>query len=188
MSKKKTLPNIHLACSDDELRPALACVEIKNGIATATDAHVLAQMNLNEYSLLLPEVIKKLDGKLIHRDIWAEIIDADLIDLIDDDTLNVKKGSIECNYRLINGLKYPNYSDIIRSVANSKFAQKSFVAFNPKLIALASKLFPSENLICRFYIDHDMMIFFLSGDAKGFVGVMPLIIDDSNAVLDFSLS
>lgn len=33
-----------------------------------------------------------------------------------------------------------------------------------------------------------MMVFFPSGDAKGFVGIMPMKITEEEAVLDFTLS
>jgi hypothetical protein len=40
----------------------------------------------------------------------------------------------------------------------------------------------------RFYSDNEMMVLFPSGDAKGFIGVMPMKITEEEAVIDFSLS
>ncbi|WP_346236716.1 hypothetical protein ABDK00_014205 [Niabella insulamsoli] len=183
---KKNLPPIHLACSDDELRPALQHVEIIDGIATATNAHILAQMNLRTYSTLPDECIRAMNGKLIHRDVWAEIIDADLIE-VNDDILHYEKGGIKADVNIHCDLKFPEYDAIVKSVANSIFDRKSFVCFNPKYIQIAAKLFPSENLICRFYETNEMMIFFPSGEAKGYMGIMPLELSEDEATLDFSL-
>lgn len=183
----KQLPPLHLATSDDELRPALQHIEIKKGIATATNAHIIAQMNLSEYSELDDDTIKKLNGKLIHRDVWALILDADHIS-IEEDIIHYESGGVKGTCDIANSLKFPDHKSIINAVANSIFDKKSFVCFNPKLINIAAKIFPSENLICRFYQNNDMMVFFPSGDAKGFVGIMPMKITEEEATIDFSLS
>lgn len=184
---KKTLPPLHLAAGEDELRPVLQHIEIIDGIATATNAMVVCRLNLKEYSNLPDDAIKALSGKLIHRDIWEAVQDADLIE-IDGNNLHYEKGGIRADFDITCALKFPDYTSIINSVANSIFDKKSFIAFNPKLIQIAAKIFPSENLIMRFYHNNEMMVLFPSGDAKGFIGVMPMKITESEAVIDFSLS
>jgi len=186
MAKKK-LPPLHLAASDDDLRPALMHIEIKKGIATATNAHLIAQLNLAEYSELDDETIKLLNGKLIHKDVWQELADADVI-TVEEDTIHYAKGGIRATVDISCTYKFPDYKTIINAVANSLFDKKSFICFNPEFIAIAKKIFPSENLIMRFYENHDMMLIFPSGEAKGFVGIMPLKISEEEAVIDFSLS
>jgi len=187
MSAKRTLPPLHLACSDDDLRPALAHVEIIDGIATATNSNVIAQMNLSAYSKLDEETIKHLNSKLIHRDVWEILIDADII-TVNDDIIHMYKGGIKAEFNIATDFKFPDHESIIKAVASSIFDRKSFVCFNPKYIALAAKLFPAENLICRFYENQEMMVFFPSGDAKGFMGIMPLLITEEEATMDFSLT
>jgi len=184
---KKTLPPIHLACSDDELRPALNLVEIIDGIATATNGDIIARMNLGAYSKLDETTIKLLNGKLIHRDVWESCIDADIL-TIDGDSIHMDKGGIKATFDIATALKFPDHHKIIQAVANSLFDDKSYVCFNPKFIAIAAKLFPSESLICRFYENNDMMVFFPSGDAKGFMGIMPMKITAEEATMDFSLT
>lgn len=184
---KKTLPPIHLACSSDDLRPALNHVEVLDGIATATNAHIIARMNLAKYSTLPDEAIHALNGKLIHRDVWESILDADLIE-VEGDTIHYVKGGIKANFDIACDLKFPDHHSILEAVANSIFDKKSFVCFNPEYIKIAAKLFPSESLICRFYENNDMMLFFPSGEAKGFMGVMPMKISEEEATIDFSLS
>ncbi len=184
---KKMLPPIHLACSDDDLRPALQMVEIIDGIATATNAHIIARMNIAAYSKLDETTIQLLNGKLIYRDVWAELIDADIM-TVEDDSIHMVKGGIRATFDIHTDFKFPDHESIVNAVAQSIFDKKSFVAFNPKFIAIAAKLFPSENLICRFYENNDMMVFFPSGDAKGFMGIMPMKLSEEEATIDFSLT
>lgn len=184
---KKTLPPIHLACSDDEQRPALQMVEIIDGIATACNGNIIARLNLGAYSKLDEETIKQLNGKLIHRDVWESIVDADIIS-IEGDNLHMDKGGIKAVFDIYTDIKFPDHQKIIDAVAQSKFDRKSFVSFSPKYIGIAAKLFQSDALICRFYQDHDAMVFFPSGDVKGFVVVAPLDITEEEATMDFSLT
>lgn len=184
---KKALPNIHLASADDELRPALMHIEVLDGIATATNGHIIARMNLKEYSTLPDETVRKLSGKMIHRDVWEAIRDADLIE-VDEDTIHYEKDGIKADYDISSTHRFPDYHAILEAVANSKFDKKSFVSFNPEHIVIAKKLFPAENLILRFYDNHEMMVIFPSGAAKGFIGIMPLKITEQEATMDFSLA
>lgn len=184
---KKTLPPLHLAASDDDLRPALNHIEIVDGIATATNAHIIAQLKLSEYSTLPDETIRALSGKLIHRDVWESIQDADLIE-VNEDIVHYEKGGIKADFNISCDLKFPDHRTLIKAVSNSIFDKKSFVCFNPEWIKIASKIFPSESLICRFYENNEMMVFFPSGDAKGFIGIMPMKISEEEAVIDFTLS
>jgi hypothetical protein len=184
---KKLLPPMHLAAGDDELRPALQHIEIVDGIATATNAHLIARLNLGVYSNLEDEVIRKLNGKLIHRDVWEQISDADILS-VEDDVIHYEKGGVKADFDITCDYKFPEYNAIINAVANSIFDKKSFICFNPEYIQIAKKIFPSENLIMRFYDNNEMMVLFPSGDAKGFIGIMPLKITEEEAVVDFSLS
>ncbi|MGN6417763.1 MAG: hypothetical protein ACTHMC_09745 [Pseudobacter sp.] len=184
---KKTLPALHLAAASDNLRPALCHIEILDGIATATNGSILARLNLSEYSTLPDEAIRALNGKLIHRDVWQEIQDVDLIE-VNGDVIHVENGGVKADYNIACEFQFPNYHSIIEAVAKSTFEKKTFVCFNPKHISIANKLFPGENLICRFYENNDMVVFFPSGDAKGFLGIMPIKITDEEATLDFTLS
>lgn len=184
---KKTLPPIHLACSDDKDRPALQMVEVIDGIATATNGHIIARLNLGAYSKLDEETIKQLNGKLIHRDVWESIVDADIIS-IEGDNLHMDKGGIKAVFDIFTDLQFPNHQKIIDAVAQSRFDRKTFISFSPRYISIAAKLFQSEALICRFYEDNDVMVFFPSGDVKGFVAIAPLPITEEEATLDFSLT
>lgn len=184
---KKTLPPIHLACSDDKNRPALQMVEVVDGIATATNGSMIARLNLAAYSKLDEETIKQLNGKLIHKDVWESIVDADIIS-IDGDNLHMDKGGIKAVFDIYTDLQFPDHQKIIDAVAQSKFEKKTFVSFSPKYIGIAAKLFQSEAMICRFYEDNEVMVFFPPGDAKCFVAIVHLNITEEEATIDFSLT
>jgi hypothetical protein len=181
------LPPLHLAAGDDELRPALQHIEVIDGIATATNAYLIARLNLSAYSNLDDEVIKRLNGKMIHRDVWEQIADADMLS-VEEDVIHYIKGGVKADFDIRCDFKFPDYNGIINAVANSIFDKKSFICFNPDHVQIAKKIFPSENLIVRFYENNDMMLLFPSSDAKGFIGIMPLKITEEEAVVDFSLS
>lgn len=183
----KYLPPLHLAASEDELRPAMCHVQIKGGIATATNGHVLAQLNLAAFSSLDENIIQRLNGFYIHADTWKLIHDAEEIEF-EDGVLTYHKGGIMAEIKLSDSIEFPDYSDIVNKVANSKFDTRSFLALNPKHFELCKKLFNAETVVVRFYQGHEMMVFFPGQDAKGYIGIMPVAIDQQDAVIDFSLA
>lgn len=190
---KKLLPPIHLLCSGDEFRPSTNYVEILDGIATATNGYLIGRLNLNEYGNVDENVIQKLSGKLIHKDVWEMIQDAEEIMVSEemDNQILYYKGGVEAKVSIRNPdneLKFPDYDSIIRKVANSKFDKKSFISFNPEWIVIAKKLFGKETLIIRFFEQEQMFLVFPGTEAKGFIGIMPMQLTEEDAVLDFSLS
>lgn len=188
---KKFLPPIHIACSDDELRHSLMYVEVLDGVATATNGFLIVRLNLNEHSSLDEVTLKKLSGRFIHRDIWQLMHDAENIYFAgEDDVITYIKGGVEAQIRIKTDveIKYPDYHAIIDKVANTRFDKKSFIAFNPDWIVIAKKIFGSQTLIIRFYEQESMFTIFPGGDAKAFMGIMPMMISDEDAVVDFSLS
>jgi hypothetical protein len=53
---EQLLKPIHLACSDDELRPNFQLIQIIGGIATATNGHILVSVDLKQQDALTPEL------------------------------------------------------------------------------------------------------------------------------------
>lgn len=185
----KTLPQIHLLCSEDELRPAMCHIEILDGVATATNGYLIGRLHLSEYSSLDEVTIKRLSGKLIHRDAWKIMMDAETIAFDDEssDYLTYTKGGIEAKVLIKDQkeLKFVNYQDLIKNIANAKYGHRSFVAFNPKWIELSRKLFSSDTLIIRFYDQEGMFVCFPGTDAKAFIGIMPIDYTAESATFDF---
>ncbi|MEX6691228.1 hypothetical protein QTN47_27210 [Danxiaibacter flavus] len=189
---RKYLPPVHLACGDDEMRPALMYVEILDGIATATNGYMICRLNLSEYSNLDETTLQQLSGMYIHRDAWNLICDAEIITLSDeyDNTLTYVKGGVEANIQIKgdNEVKYPDYQSLINKIANSRFDKKSFIGFDPKWIEISKKIFQSKTIIIRFYEQESMFTIFPGNDSKAFIGIMPMVLKEEDAVIDFSLS
>jgi hypothetical protein len=188
----KYLPPIHIACSDDELRPSMMHVEVLDGIATATNGMLIVRLNLSEHSSLDDVTIKKLSGRYIHRDIWNLLHSADLIFFKEDEdnVITYSKGGVSAEIMLKTELeiKFPDYGGIVNRIANTKFDKKSFIAFDPEWISIAKKIFSTSALIMRFYEQEQMFTIFPGGDAKAFMGIMPMMITEEDAVFDFSLT
>lgn len=168
-------------------------VEVLDGIATATNANLIVRLNLAEYSSLDTITIKKLSGRYIHKDIWQLLHDAENIFFGNDDEPDVItyiKGEVEAEIRLKTDteIEYPDYHSIIGKIANTKFDKKSFISFNPEWITIAKKIFNTECLIMRFYEQEAMFTIFPGGDAKAFMGIMPMMYTEEDAVIDFSLT
>jgi hypothetical protein len=188
---KKFLPPIHVACSDDELQHSLMHVEVLDGIATATNGYLIVRLNLAEHSSLDDVTLKKLSGRYIHRDIWHLLHDAENIFFSDqEDVITYIKGGVQAEIRLKTDVEinYPNYQALINKIANTRYDSKTFVAFNPEWITVAKKIFNTSSLIMRFYEQEHMFTIFPGGDAKAFMGVMPNMITEEDAVFDFSLT
>lgn len=189
--KNKFLPPIHIACSNDEMALPMQHVEILDGIATATNGYVVVRLNLSVYSSLDDNVLKKLSGKYIHRDVWKMIHSAENIFLNEENesSLIFIDGGVDAEVTIKDSseITFPNYQSLVDRITNSKYEKKSFISFNPEWVSIAKKIFCSENLIMRFYESEGMFTLFPSGDAKAFMGIMPSIVDEQDANVNFSL-
>lgn len=68
--------------SDDTLlRPALSLVYFKNGYAYASDAHILVKVRLTEISSFQEPQLDLLDGKAIHKSVYAKILPFDRVEI-----------------------------------------------------------------------------------------------------------
>lgn len=187
----KFLPPIHIACSEDEMALPMQYVEILDGIATATNGCLLIRLNLSLYSSLDDTVLKKLSGKYIHRDVWKMIHTAENIFLDEEkeNSLIFIDGGVDAEITIkdVSEIKFPNYQSLIDRIANSKYDKKSFISFNPEWVAIAKKIFGSDNLIMRFYEKEGMFTLFPNGDAKAFMGIAPTMVEEQDANVNFSL-
>lgn len=66
------LPKLHLLASNDDLRPAMKNIHVDNGIATSTDGHVMARLDITE-CFMNPEL---LNGFQIPKEIWDQLCNA----------------------------------------------------------------------------------------------------------------
>lgn len=146
---KKVLPPIHLACTDDELRIAMQYVKIKDGIAYATNTHLLACINLKHHSELSEDVIKELDGKYVHAETWASVMDADMI-FIEGNEILYSKGLIKARFEISDDINFPDIEIFIKESMNPEIVQLSKVSFNPLYVELLRKVFKHTEMTMLF--------------------------------------
>ena len=147
MSKEKLVKPIHLACSDDEMRPLLACVNIKNGYAIATNGHMIVKQLLKSTSLLNDDQIKKLEGKFIHRNVWAELVDCYEL-LVENDTIVCRNEAGKVIFEFAqHAMLFPDVETVLDKYSVNPTNQ---IGLNPKYIGTLSKIFDSTQLKFQF--------------------------------------
>jgi len=142
----KTLLNpLHLACRVDEFAPNKRLIEIRRGIATASNGIIVARIDLWKQEAILPEQIELLDGKYIDMEIWKDIHDADKITFTEDgihcDKLGIGKSF---DYSLPQG-EFFNI-DILITIRDAGESPKAFTRFSIKQLDLLRKIFDSTEL------------------------------------------
>lgn len=144
------LKPLHLACGDDDLRPNIRLIEIKNNIASATEGHILVKLDLTQTSMLQPEQLKTLDGKYIDKEVWKEIYKCDLLEF-DDAHIICHKNSIKkmFEYATPNG-EFFNINKIIEQAADDGVEAKTLISYNSKFINILQKIFQNESLTFSF--------------------------------------
>jgi hypothetical protein len=172
---KTLLHPIHLICIEDESRPNMALISIKNGIVSATNGSVLVKLDYNQLNNIQPEQLEILNGKFIHHEAWKEIHKADIIDFFED--------SIDCQ---ANGIKKTFYYtdavgeffDLNLVVANTAIAgadKKEFVMYNCKFIDILSKIFDAKELIFSFSGGANGSFVYPQPQSGMFALLMPLV-------------
>lgn len=152
------LPPMHLLCSNDSLRPAMQCVHIEDGIATATNAYALVRYDINNY--LEQDVVEFLEGKLINRDAWKLMCSVPTMFIrVIDDRLVVKhfNNISDCNITIpFVDEKYPDFHAITKDVFSLELKEaKERICFNVKLLGTIAKVLshPHSNNEIRFWFN-----------------------------------
>lgn len=76
-----SLRPLHLACGDEG---NATLVRIVDGKALATNGNMIAVTDLRETSSMTPEMIEKLSGRFIHKEVWKHIHKCEGIEIYDD--------------------------------------------------------------------------------------------------------
>ena len=71
--RKNFLSKPHLACSNDDLRPAFGYIQFKDGFLFATDAHIAIKQDLKVHGFE-DEEIEFLNNTYLHKNAFAEIL------------------------------------------------------------------------------------------------------------------
>ena len=117
-------PKLHLACSTDDWRPAIQCVQIGKEFTFATDAHICVRHKTSE--LFDQKFMESLpdDPILVPWKAFAYVIQkaTESVSLSDDKKsfqIHRKDGSI-WSYRLFTDVSYVNANSVFPDPANGK--------------------------------------------------------------------
>jgi len=106
------------ACSTDELRPAMNYIFIDEGCMVATNGYILVRIPL-DFSDLIGD-IQLLDGWLIHRQQYIELLRYDSVSITGEGELRAVKGgsfeSFSATFKLKHKSqadRYPDYKNIL---------------------------------------------------------------------------
>lgn len=109
---------LHLACSDDELRPVFGYVHFLNGMAYATDARILVEQSIDLYC----DVINKdmLNGHSIHRDAYKFIYKCQEVEAIDTGIRCTTKDGANFFYPWpdMSAMKLPDFKKVMSFVSS----------------------------------------------------------------------
>lgn len=174
---KTHLPPIHLACQDDEMRPNFRFIEIKKGIAHATNGNFLVKMELEKVSDLTNEQIELLNGKYIHMEAWKEIHKADIIEFTEDGFSCWNKG-IKKVYEYGEPVgEFFTIDSVIVGIKSKGEVEVGRIAYNPKMIATIAKIFESNTLFFSFSGPSSGTVVYPSYDCGMFAILMPCMLD-----------
>jgi len=105
--------NLYKCCSYDDLRPVMNCILFQDNNAIASDGRIIVVAPLSEISNLVKEDMEKLNGKLIYRDAFKEILRYDRIKEIDNEGIILSRESNEFSIKVLFNhsdiSKYPDY-------------------------------------------------------------------------------
>jgi hypothetical protein len=175
MEKFNFTTKLHLACSNDELRPIMNCVHFAGGFAYATNGNLVVKQSLEYHSILDAQ---NLDGKSLHRENYKNIMQFEVAranqDGIECSNADGRKAFFE--YFDMKGEKMPNFDAVI---TKDQAKQVGFIGLSPELmkIVMEAMYLPDGYARVSFYgIDRPMLL-----DAPGVdnqIGVvMPVLVE-----------
>lgn len=171
---------MNLACSNDELRPAMNQIYFKDGFAYASDGCILVKNKVEEFSSIDTEQINILDNKYLHKDHYRDILKYDIIE-ISEEGIEAKKvnGGEKAFFYFSNAddYKFPNAENLLQDVLNKQNVETSYIGFNLKLMdRLRKSLFESNSCKFRFKGDYtNLHVILESIDTNMSMGlIMPL--------------
>ena len=147
---EQQLKPLHLACGDDDMRPNLCLIQIKNQIATATNGYMIARINLAQTTALDVATLAILEGKTIHAEVWREIWKCDQLTFSEKQIDCWKNGIHKTLYYSEPNGEFFNTNSIVLDCADGGEEEKRIISYNPKFIAILAKIFQTEILTFSF--------------------------------------
>lgn len=170
---------LHLACAKDAAHPAWQQVVFQNGKAVATDAHVVVAQSLSAHGFSEAE-IEKLNGWAIQRDVFAQIVKFDRIE-IGYGEIVAHKGVTTATFKMVRDGevgKFPNWQAVLPDGNNTvEIAKTGFSLAIMERIAKIT-LADDKTVSIRFFGEGRIML--LCGNGVSLedevIGLMPCVI------------
>ena len=169
---------LHLACSDDDIRPVMQCVHFKNGSAYASNGFMIIKQSLEFHFV---ENIENLEGKAIHAENFKMIIKYQFAKATDEgiDCVSEDGGKAFFPYHDISKEKPIDYDFIFGQVKT--YDPVSYIDLTPSIVVnvIGSMYLPNGQLRLRFANEGS----FIVADATGVDGqiavIMPVVLQES---------
>jgi hypothetical protein len=164
---------LHLACTDDDLRPIFGCVHFKDGFAYVANGYVLVKQSLNYHGIINPEL---LEGKSIHRDNFKAILTFE--------TATANEDGIECRdadgrVAFFEYFKLPEdkLPDFEKMLSNGSAKAMTFIGMNPEQFNIIGDILFSNGYLRVTFTGIDKAIFIDSPEYDDQIAIlMPAII------------
>jgi hypothetical protein len=143
---------MHLACSNDVLRPVMQHIYFKDGFAYASDAHILAKNKVSEITESIHEdELKLLDGKMLHKSAFCKILEYDRIQITETGITCIGEYSkVTFSFSSDEHLKYPDAEIVFEQVKSNK-GLMSRISLKPVFLdILAKSLYSDGKLVLNF--------------------------------------
>lgn len=187
MKTKEFFPQMHLACSNDDLRPVMSYVYITKDHSVATNAHIIAiaeTKNLfdDDFINIIPD-----DGFYIHKDDWKKICQCDCV-LVESEKVvelvhNRKRNELIKIELVENVGKFPNWKAVIPRPDKEKIPFNTF-GLNGEFLATVQKIISKNDslVIETFTKNSGFLVKSWNSDAKTMGLIMPCKIEEDQKI------
>ncbi len=187
------LPQLDLSCSKDEMRPIMNYICVNKEFTVSTDAHVMTVFRTKD--VFHQDFIEHLPKKniLIHREDWAKIKKADILELKISKESKVieayfdKKRNVLVKVENENEVaNYPQWKNVIPTDNNTSRNKLDFIGVNANLLAIVQKILDNAvGMKLEFFEKNKAIICkSLNQDVKGYCIVMPVMVDELSENVD----
>ncbi len=164
---------LHLVCTEDEMRPNMALIQIQDGVATATNGHCLVKIDLSKTSSLAKDILDPLNGKFIHKEVWKEIWKCDGLEFTEDTIICYKDGIKKIFEFATSHGQFFNTESIVLDVKNNGKEAKESIIYTHKFLTLLGKVFEEPTLHFSFSKHQQGTVVFPYDDSGMFAILMP---------------
>ena len=145
---------------------ALNCVYFDEDCAIATDGHAMLVAPIKEISTLSGEDIEKLNGKLIDKDDYKDLLKFDLVRIESDGIVGIStKTHAETKYSF-KDYSYPNYKAVMNC---SNYEQTQTIAFQGAHTGIICEIMGTPFIIIEPNGNCAIKVTFKDSEARGLI-------------------